>query len=102
MSPWITIDHVRIADFCHRWQVAELALFGSVVGEAFDPDRSDVDVLIEFLPGVRVGLMALSRMRRDLVEIFGREVDLVPKQGLKPIIRDEVLASAQVVHAEAA
>jgi hypothetical protein len=79
-----------------------LALFGSVLGDQFDPDTSDIDVLVEFHPHAIVGLLELSRMRRELEEVFGRRVDLVPKQGLKPLIRDEVLASAEVVFAEAA
>ena len=48
----IAIDREKIARFCQRWQVNELALFGSVLREDFRPD-SDVDVPVQFLPEAR-------------------------------------------------
>jgi len=94
----VQIDHGCIAEFCHRWGVAELALFGSVLRDDFGPD-SDVDVLVEFKPGTEIGLLAFSRMQRELASILGRPVDLVTKSGLKPRIREAVLSSAEVVFA---
>jgi predicted nucleotidyltransferase len=94
----IPFDLVKIEDFCRRWNVAEFALFGSVVGEDFG-DASDVDVLVTFAPDARVGLITLSKMERELSAIFAREVDLVTKGGLKPLIRDEVLSQAEVLYA---
>lgn len=44
-----------VADFCRVNHIRRLALFGSVLREDFRPD-SDVDVLVEFDSGVRVGL----------------------------------------------
>lgn len=102
MNPQITLDHGKLTDLCRRWQVAELALFGSVLRDDFNPERSDVDILVQFLPEARIGLFALSRMKDELSEIFGRKVDLVPKGGLKPTIRDDVVASSQVVYVNAA
>jgi predicted nucleotidyltransferase len=58
-----------------------------------------VDVLVEFQPDARVGLLAMGRMQRELAALFCRSVDLVPKDGLKPAIRDVVLASTEVVYA---
>lgn len=87
-----------IADYCRRNQVRELALFGSAVTQRFG-SGSDVDLLVTFEPGARVGFLTLARMQRELEELFGRKVDLVPKGGLKPVIRDSVLASARVVYA---
>jgi hypothetical protein len=94
----ISIPYDAIAEFCHRNQIRELALFGSVLREDFRAD-SDVDVLVEFEPEAQVGLFALMRMQDELAELLGRPVDLVPKLGLKPLIRDSVLASAQVIYA---
>lgn len=102
MSPHVTIDYDKLAELCRRWQVAELALFGSVPRDDFNPERSDVDILVQFLPEARIGLFALSRMKDELSEIFGRKVDLVPKGGLKPAIREDVLASSEVVYVNAA
>jgi predicted nucleotidyltransferase len=94
----ITIPEERIVAFCRRNQVRSLALFGSVLREDFTAN-SDVDVLVEFEPGARVGFLALGRMQRELSALFGRPVDLVPRDGLKPMVREEVLPSAEVLYA---
>ena len=94
----IAIPEERIAEFCRRNHVRSLALFGSVVHGDFHPD-SDVDVLVEFEPGAHVGFLALGRMQREQSDIFGRPVDLVPRDGLKPVIRAGVLSSAEVLYA---
>ncbi|MBW2011809.1 MAG: nucleotidyltransferase domain-containing protein, partial [Deltaproteobacteria bacterium] len=62
------------------------------------PD-SDVDILVEFEPDAQVGFIILGRMQRELSELLHRPVDLVPKNGLKPEIRETVLSSAEVIHA---
>lgn len=88
----------QLADFCRRYGVRELALFGSRASGEAKPD-SDVDLLVSFEPGVRVTFLTLARMQRELEALLGRSVDLVPKDGLKPVIRDQVLASARVLYA---
>jgi uncharacterized protein len=90
----------EIASFCRRNRIQRLAFFGSVLGERFGPD-SDVDVLVDFEPDARVGFMSLSRMQRELVELLGRPVDLVPREGLKPVIRDAVLSGAKEIYCTA-
>ena len=77
------IPQQAIEAFCRKYQVQRLSLFGSAVREDFGP-QSDLDVLVEFQPGARVGFLQLSRMQRELTEIFHRPVDLVPRSGLKP------------------
>jgi len=94
----IPIPRTEINAFCHRNQVKSLAVFGSVLRADFRPD-SDVDILVEFQPEAQVGFMAMSRMQRELTELLQRPVDLVPKDGLKPLIRDEVLANAEIIYA---
>lgn len=98
MSSQIRIDKQQIAAFCEHWQVAELALFGSVLRDDFRGD-SDVDVLVTWLPGARVSMLTIAEMAEDLEGILGRRVDLVPKDGLKRRVKDEVLHSAQIVYA---
>ena len=88
----------EVADFCRRHQIRGLALFGSVLREDFSPG-SDIDVLVEFEPDAQVGFITLSQMRRELSEILRRPVDLVPKVGLKPRIRETVLSSAETIYA---
>ncbi len=94
----IEIPLDEIAAFCRRHHIRQLALFGSVLREDFSPD-SDVDILVEFEPDTQVGFMALSGMQFELSEIFQRPVDLVPRQGLKPKIKDNILSCAQVIYA---
>ena len=98
MAIGIPVDIGKIEDFCRRWKVTELALFGSVVRGDF-ANGSDVDVLVTFTRDAHVGLITLSKMERELSTMFGREVDLVTKGGLKPLIREEVLSQAEVLYA---
>jgi len=87
-----------LACFCRRYQVRELALFGSMLRQDYHPD-SDVDLLVSFHPVARVTFLTLARMQRELEGLLGRQVDLVPKDGLKPIIRAHILATARVLYA---
>ena len=87
-----------IARICAHHGVTELSVFGSTVrGDA--SDGSDVDLLVTFKPDSGVGLVAFNRLRRELEAALGRPVDLVPRDGLKPLIRDEVLSQALVLYA---
>jgi predicted nucleotidyltransferase len=98
MTPKVLLDQARIAEFCRRWKVVELSLFGSVLREDFRPD-SDVDVLVEFEPGASVEFIDLEDMAAELAALVGRPVDVVTKKWLKPRVRDEVLNSSMVVYA---
>jgi predicted nucleotidyltransferase len=88
----------EIALFCRRHRITRLSLFGSVLRDDFRED-SDVDVLVEFERGVRVGLLALSAMERELSDIVGRKVDLRTPEDLSRYFRDEVLRVARVQYA---
>jgi predicted nucleotidyltransferase len=94
----LPIPFEELAHFCRRYQVRELALFGSMLRQDHRPD-SDVDLLVSFQPAARVTFLTLARMQRELEALLGRKVDLVPKDGLKPVIRDHVLATARVLYA---
>jgi predicted nucleotidyltransferase len=97
-EPQISIPQDQVVDFCRRNDIRTFSLFGSVLREDFGPD-SDVDVLVDFDTEARIGFMALGRMQRELAEMLGRRVDLIPRDGLKPQIRDSVLESAHVLYA---
>jgi predicted nucleotidyltransferase len=97
-QPKIKTTQDQIADLCRRYHVRRLALFGSVLRDDFS-STSDVDVLVTFEPQAQIGFMTLGRMKRELAALFQRPVDLVPQDGLKPAIRDEVLKSAEVLYA---
>jgi len=94
----IKVPKQELADFCRRYHVQKLALFGSVLGNNFRAD-SDVDVLVSFQPNAKIGFITFSRMQRELAELFNRPVDLVPMDGLKPVIRDLVLSNIEEVYA---
>ena len=91
------VPREAVADFCRRHRVRELALFGSVLRDDF-AEGSDVDVLIDFLPGTRITLFGLSDLQTELGSMFHRDVDLVMKSALHPVIAKEVLASRQVLY----
>jgi predicted nucleotidyltransferase len=94
----ISIPKKELKEFCHRYQVDRLALFGSVLSQNFRRD-SDIDVLVSFEPDAHVGFLTLSRMQRELSELSKRKVDLVLMDGLKPVIRDSVLSNIEEVYA---
>ena len=93
-----SVQQNALEDFCHRYRVERLALFGSVLREDFRPD-SDIDILVKFEPEAKIGLLTLGRMQRELSAMVKRKVDLVPQDGLKPAIKENVLASAHEVYA---
>jgi len=100
MGAPVLTDSQQLADFCRRHKVLELAAFGSVLHSDFSKD-SDVDLLVTFAPDARVSLFDLVDMTDELTQIVGRKVDLVPKRGLKPRIRQSVLETSKVIYAAA-
>ena len=102
MTARIAIPADGIAAFCERWQVTELALFGSVLRDDFGPD-SDIDVLVSFEQAAQHTLLDMVRMERELQEVFGREVDLAERAGIETsrnyIRRKAILQSAETIYA---
>lgn len=74
----VRISRKRIEEFCHRWKIRELSLFGSLLREDFHP-KSDVDVLVRFEPNVRWNSDQMLEMKDELESLFKRSVDLVEK-----------------------
>jgi uncharacterized protein len=98
----IEVPHDEIAAFCGKWGIAELSLFGSALRGDFRSE-SDIDLLVRFLPGEEYGLLAFSRMQRELEAIFGRPVDLVAEKAVERsenrIKRRQILETKVVIHA---
>ncbi len=90
-----------IAEFCERWNVFELALFGSVLRDDFGP-RSDIDVLVSLDETARHTLFDLHQMEEELRSIFGRDVDLVSRRGVETsrnhVRRRAILESEQTIY----
>lgn len=95
----IEFPRERIEPFCKTNGIRRLALFGSVLRDDFRPD-SDIDVLVEFQPGVRVGL-AFVRIQDELSAILGRKVDLNTPGSLSKYFRDKVLQEAETFYVAA-
>ncbi len=91
----------QIADYCRRWKITELALFGSVLTDRFRPD-SDVDVLVTFAPHSKGSLFDFMHAEEELSRILGRQVDLVERSAIENsynyIVRQSILRSAHIVY----
>jgi uncharacterized protein len=74
----IPIPHEEIAAFCRKWGIKRLSFFGSIVRDDFDPERSDVDVLVELRPDTKARGFAFFGAERELSGIFdGRKVEMM-------------------------
>jgi hypothetical protein len=96
MGLQITIPQEEIARFCRKNKIRRLALFGSVLRDDFTPE-SDVDVLVEFEPGERVGLRFFA-LEQELSELLGRKVDLNTPGFLSKDFREEIQLHAEVIY----
>ncbi len=91
-----------LADFCRRWSLREIAVFGSCArGEM--TAASDVDVMVWFADEARPSLYDLAAMQQELESSFGRRVDLLSRTAVErstnPYRRHEILNSAKVLYA---
>ncbi len=89
----------RLSDFCRKWRVRELSLFGSALRDDFRAD-SDLDVLVSFEPAAGWSLFDLVTMQEELEMLVGRHVDLVEQEALRnPYRRAAILNSKRVLYA---
>lgn len=99
MSDRLKVSLDAIAQFCHRWNIVEFALFGLVLRDDFRPD-SDVDVLVTYEPSYRLTLSDLLDMQEEIEHLFNRPVDLVEKKLLKnPYRRSNILKTYRTIYA---
>ncbi len=93
-----------IAEFCRKWKISELALFGSVLRGDFR-EGSDIDLLATFAPDAEWSLFDHVHMEDELKEILGRDVDLVTRRSVEEsenwIRRKAILGSAEVIYENA-
>ena len=94
----IPIDQVR--DFCRRWKILELSIFGSILREDFRPD-SDVDVLVTFEKDAPWSYWDWPEMGDELSRIFGgRAIDLVEADAVRnPFRRRSIYSTRRVLYA---
>lgn len=100
MGANIDIPEDQVGDFCRRNRIRRLSLFGSLLRNDFTPE-SDVDVLVEFEPGARVGLIGLAGMEIELGRLLGRKAEIHTIKGLHPEFREQVLEMAEAHYDQA-
>jgi predicted nucleotidyltransferase len=90
----VQIPDQKVAAFCQRHGIQRLAFFGSILRDDFGP-HSDIDVLVEFDPKIRVGLFRLTSIQSELSDLLGRKVDLNTPGFLSDRFREAVLREAE-------
>jgi predicted nucleotidyltransferase len=91
----LPLDEIRA--YCATQPIKRLSLFGSALRGELRPD-SDIDLLVEFLPGTRIGLIGLGKIETHLSNLIQRQVDLRTSEELHPSFRDQVLKAASPLY----
>ena len=93
----------EIKQFCRKWNIRELSLFGSSLTDKFN-NESDIDILVSFNENSHYGLFELAEMKSDLEKIYGRDVDLVTRKSVEKssnyIRRESILSNLKSIYAE--
>lgn len=99
----LNLPKAKLKDFCCRWQIIELSLFGSILRDDFH-SGSDIDMLVAFAPDTLWDLLDLITMQQELEAIFDRPVDLLEKRIIETshnwIRRREILSTAQIIYSD--
>ena len=102
VTPSLSTRLPDLKGFCQRWQIAELAVFGSILRDDFN-DKSDIDFLVTFSPLAQWGLFEHAQMQQELQTLLNRDVDLVSKRAIERsknwIRRQNILSTAKVIYA---
>ncbi len=97
----VDLSQDQIEEFCHRWKIIELALFGSILREDFGPE-SDVDVLVAFHEDAGWSLLDLVQAELEMEKLVGRPVDLVERSVVEQsenwIRKRDILDSARTIY----
>ena len=97
----IDLPMKALAEFCRRWEITKLEVFGSVLRDDFGPD-SDIDFLVTFDPGARWTLFDLVHAETELTSLVGRPIDLVERGPIEEsenwLRRRAILDSAETLY----
>ena len=100
MATGLALDRDAIARVCRAYGVSRLQIFGSATSERFDSEHSDVDFLVEFVPGAEDPFGAYFGVKEDLEALLGRGVDLVMSNAVRnPHFAASATRSAEDVYA---
>src|SRR5262249_2607531 len=99
----ITLPGDRIAEFCRRWKIRELAVFGSILRDDFGA-HSNIDLLIDPMPGAKPTLDDMLTMERELAALVARKVEGVERPAAERspnyIRRRHIMATAEPIYVE--
>ena len=92
MQQFITENRDAIIELCRTHHVLRLSVFGSAVRDDFNPETSDVDMLVDFEPpGTFRYAKNFFALQKALAALIGRDVDLVITQSVEnPILRNRI------------
>ncbi len=97
----INLEPEKIEQICQQWHIEELALFGSVLREDFNPN-SDIDVLVSFAESAKITFFDLDTIEQQLSKLFNRAVDVVTKRAIEQshnwIRKKNILDNAQIIY----
>lgn len=93
-----SLNRRKLAEFCRKNGIVMLGVFGSFARQEAT-ETSDLDLLVRF--GVRISLLGMVRLERELSNVVGRKVDLVTEASLSPFMRESVLKDLQVIYESA-
>ena len=101
MNATIAEHQTELIQLCSMFHVRQLELFGSALGDAYDPERSDLDFLVEFEAMPNGGYAAaFFGFKESLEKLFGRPVDLVVGSAIRnPYFRQSIEQSKVLVYA---
>lgn len=90
-----------ISQFCKKWSISKLELFGSVLRSDFTPE-SDIDFLVSFSPGARRGLFTRIQIMHELEDLTTRRVDVIARKSIEDsenwIRRREILTTVKAIY----
>lgn len=101
--PRVAVSEDDIAAFCERWDIDEMAVFGSILRDDFGPD-SDVNLLVTFSPIAyqKYGLHDLVEMEWDIGCLLARRACISTSYTIEcddnDLRRKEILGSAEVIY----
>ncbi|MGB4864051.1 MAG: nucleotidyltransferase domain-containing protein [Tepidiformaceae bacterium] len=97
MSATVHVDREKLAQFCAANGIRRLSLFGSTLHGTNHPG-SDIDLLVEFEQGKRIGLFGVAGLELELTELLGRKVDLRSAADLSRYFRQAVVDEAEPIY----
>ena len=101
----IQLPQKKIEQFCKKWKIIELSIFGSALTDDFNPNDSDIDVMYVFADNASWG-WEIANMRKELEELFQRPVDFVSKRAIEksknPYRKKAILKKHKVIYAQVA